>query len=159
MPDQSTLINIAIGKEFDAVLWRNHPGADPDTQYVWWHCDNSPAAGSDPNGAAACDNPVNFGGFNDPVINTALDKARVGADAARRGRKLYEDLNKRVRQAALEPVVAVHAVDGRVQAQRPRRPRPEPPGDGTPGPFEGLADRPPGRRAVVRQREVLTIGV
>ncbi|HTL85851.1 MAG TPA: ABC transporter substrate-binding protein, partial [Acidimicrobiia bacterium] len=33
--DQSTLINIAVGRNYDATLWRNHPGADPDTQYVW----------------------------------------------------------------------------------------------------------------------------
>ncbi len=91
--DQSTLINNAIGKQFDAVLWRNHPGADSDTQYVWWHCDNSPKLGTDPNGAPACDNPVNFGGFNDPVINTDLDKARSESDPAKRT-ALYEDINR-----------------------------------------------------------------
>ena len=48
--DQSTLINEAIGKQFDATLWRNHPGADTDTQYVWWHCANSADGGrSNPN--------------------------------------------------------------------------------------------------------------
>ena len=35
--DQSALIDAAIGGEFQAVTWRNHPGADPDTQYVWWY--------------------------------------------------------------------------------------------------------------------------
>jgi peptide/nickel transport system substrate-binding protein len=74
-------------------LWRNHPGADDDTQYVWWHCNNSPAAGSDPNGDAPCDNPVNFGGFNDPVINTAFDNARKAPTLAART-KLYEDINR-----------------------------------------------------------------
>ncbi len=93
VPDQSTLINLAIGRKFDAVLWRNHPGADSDTQYVWWHCGNSPAAGTNPNGDAACDNPVNFGGFNDPIINSDLDKARVEANPATRT-SIYEDLNK-----------------------------------------------------------------
>ena len=29
--DQSALINAAIGGEFQAVSWRNHPGGDPDT--------------------------------------------------------------------------------------------------------------------------------
>ncbi|MDQ1455211.1 MAG: peptide/nickel transport system substrate-binding protein [Actinomycetota bacterium] len=91
--DQSTLIDIAISRKFDATLWRNHPGADDDTQYVWWHCANSPPAGTDPNGAPACDNPVNFGGFNDPVINTAFDKARQSSDPAVRTR-LYQDINK-----------------------------------------------------------------
>ena len=93
VPDQSTLINIAIGRQFDATLWRNNPGADDDTQYVWFHCGNSPPLGTDPNGAPACDNPVNFGGFNDPVINTDFDKARSETDPAVRT-QLYQDINK-----------------------------------------------------------------
>ncbi len=93
VPDQSTYINVAIGRKFDAILWRNQPGADDDTQYVWWHCGNSPAAGTDPNGAPACDNPVNFNGFNDPVINAALDKARSSSVPAERT-ALYESINR-----------------------------------------------------------------
>jgi peptide/nickel transport system substrate-binding protein len=85
VPDQSTLINQAIGRAFQAVLWRNHPGADDDTQYVWWHCSNTPPA--------PCDNPVNFGGFNDPVINKDFDDARVSPDPAKRT-ALYEDINR-----------------------------------------------------------------
>lgn len=92
VPDQSTLINIAIGRQFDATLWRNHPGADDDTQYVWWHCSNSSAVTLDPN-SPACDNAVNFGGFNDPIINKAFDDARVSSDPAART-KLYEDINR-----------------------------------------------------------------
>jgi peptide/nickel transport system substrate-binding protein len=83
--DQSTLINNALGKSFDAVLWRNHPGADPDTQYVWWHCNNAPPE--------PCDNPVNFAGFNDADINRLLDEGRVELDEAKR-KTIYEDLNK-----------------------------------------------------------------
>ena len=49
--------------------------------------------GSDQNGAPACDNPVNFGGFNDPIINSDFDKARVSADPAERT-KLYQDINR-----------------------------------------------------------------
>ena len=49
--------------------------------------------GTDPNGAAACDNPVNFGGFNDPVINSDLDKARSAPTRPART-KLYEDINR-----------------------------------------------------------------
>jgi len=93
VPDQSTLINLAVGRQYDANLWRNHPGADADTQYVWWHCNNSPPAGTDPNGAAACDNPINFGGFNDPVINNALDQARVASSPAAR-EALYQSVTK-----------------------------------------------------------------
>jgi peptide/nickel transport system substrate-binding protein len=83
--DQSQLINIAIGRDFQMVGWRNHPGADPDTQYVWWHCDNAPPA--------ACDNPVNFGGFNDAQINKFLDDGRVTLDEAKR-KTIYEDMNR-----------------------------------------------------------------
>jgi peptide/nickel transport system substrate-binding protein len=83
--DQSQLINIAIGNDFQMVSWRNHPGADPDTQYVWWHCGNEPPA--------ACDNPVNFGDWNDPEINRLLDQGRVTLDEEERVR-IYEDLNR-----------------------------------------------------------------
>jgi peptide/nickel transport system substrate-binding protein len=83
--DQSTLINNALGRSFDAVLWRNHPGADPDTQYVWWHCSNAPPE--------PCDNPVNFAGFNDADINRLLDEGRVELDEAKR-KTIYEDLNR-----------------------------------------------------------------
>jgi peptide/nickel transport system substrate-binding protein len=93
VPDQSTLINIAIGKQFDATLWRNHPGSDPDLQYVWWHCGNSAGATLEPN-SPACDNLVNFAGFNDPVISKAFDDARVSKDDAERT-ALYEKINKR----------------------------------------------------------------
>ena len=92
--DQSTLINVAIGRQFDATLWRNNPGADPDTQYVWWHCGNSGPINSNPNGAAACDNPVNFNGFNDPVINADLDKARSMPLGTART-QVYEAINRR----------------------------------------------------------------
>jgi peptide/nickel transport system substrate-binding protein len=94
VPDQSTLINLAIARNYDAVLWRNHPGADPDTQYVWWHCANGGTVASNPNGAPACDNPVNFGGFNDPVISHDLDQARSMPDGPART-AVYEAINKR----------------------------------------------------------------
>jgi peptide/nickel transport system substrate-binding protein len=75
--DQSTLINQAIAGQFQVVGWRNHPGGDPDTQYVWWH------SGS----------PVNFGRINDPKVDQLLDDGRSNPDAAAR-QKDYEDLNR-----------------------------------------------------------------
>jgi peptide/nickel transport system substrate-binding protein len=78
--DQSQLINIAIGGQFEAVTWRNHPGSDPDTQYVWWN-----------NGNPA--NPVNFGRFNDPVINKDLNDGRSEPNPVKR-KAIYEDLNR-----------------------------------------------------------------
>jgi peptide/nickel transport system substrate-binding protein len=76
--DQATLINQALGGDFQATVWRNHPGSDPDTQYVWWH------TGS----------PVNFGNFKDPVIDEALDTARVSTDVNVR-RAAYERIQRR----------------------------------------------------------------
>ena len=35
--DQSTQIDTAITGDFQAIGWRNHPGGDPDEQYVWWN--------------------------------------------------------------------------------------------------------------------------
>ncbi len=83
--DQSTLINLAIGRAQQAIGWRNHPGGNPDLQYVWWHCDNDPPA--------ACDNPVNFGGWNDPEINALLEQGRAAATAEEQ-LPIYEELNR-----------------------------------------------------------------
>jgi peptide/nickel transport system substrate-binding protein len=86
--DQSQLINIAIGNDFQMVTWRNHPGADPDTQWVWWHCD-----AEEPGNPGTCDNLVNFGNWNDPEINRLLEEGRVSLDEAER-KTIYEDLNR-----------------------------------------------------------------
>ncbi len=75
--DQATLINQALGGDFQATVWRNHPGADPDTQYVWWH------SGS----------PVNFGAIKDAEIDNALDTARSSTDPNVR-RAAYETIQR-----------------------------------------------------------------
>jgi peptide/nickel transport system substrate-binding protein len=85
--DQTQYINQAVGKKYEAILWRNHPGGDPDLQYVWWHCDNAPPDD--------CNNLVNFSGFNDPVINESLDKGRSSAADDPAHVQAYEDLNRR----------------------------------------------------------------
>jgi peptide/nickel transport system substrate-binding protein len=82
--DESQGINNVIGKQFQAVAWRNHSGSDPDTQYVWWHCDKP---------GKVCDNPVNFNGFNDPVINKALEDGRATSDPTQR-KADYETVNR-----------------------------------------------------------------
>lgn len=76
--DQATLINEAIGGQYQAHVWRNHPGGDPDEQYVWWHTGL----------------PTNFGRINDSEIDRLLDEGRATADEAAR-QQIYEDLNRR----------------------------------------------------------------
>ena len=128
--DQSAVINDAIGGEFQAVGWRNHPGGDPDTQYVWWY--NSRRRRSA--------NPVNFGRFNDPEINRLLDEGRTTADDAER-QQIYEDLNKRFAEQVWNIWIndAIWSIAS--ATQRARRPRPGPARRQRPVP--GSRDRAP----------------
>jgi peptide/nickel transport system substrate-binding protein len=81
--DQATIINQAIGSSVDAFLWRNYPGSDPDTMYVWFY------GGS----------VVNFNHVDDDILNKALDDGRSEADpATRRGH--YETFNERLSSQA-----------------------------------------------------------
>lgn len=89
--EQAQLINEAIAGNFQAMGWRNHPGGDPDTQYVWWH------SGSE--GDAPVANPVNFGRINDPEIDRLLDEGRVETDPERRV-EIYEEMNRRFAEEA-----------------------------------------------------------
>ena len=86
--EQAQYINVAVARNFQMYGWRNFPGSDPDSLFVWWHCNTPPTEATSP-----CDNLVNFGGFNDPTINSNLDKGRGEADDAKR-KPLYEDVNK-----------------------------------------------------------------
>jgi peptide/nickel transport system substrate-binding protein len=83
--EQAQLINDAIGGSFQATTWRNHPGGDPDDQYVWWY-DGNPSP-------KVTTNPVNFGRINDPVIDKLLNQGRSEPDPAKR-KTIYEDLNR-----------------------------------------------------------------
>jgi peptide/nickel transport system substrate-binding protein len=75
--DQSSAINDALAGTYTSIGWRNHPGGDPDLQYVWWK------GGS----------PVNVNHFNDPVINQLLDQGRSETDPAKRA-QIYQNLNR-----------------------------------------------------------------
>lgn len=66
--DEAQIINLALAGKTDAFLWRNYPGSDPDTLYVWFH------SGS----------PINFGKLQDPVIDELLETGRVQTDPAAR---------------------------------------------------------------------------
>jgi peptide/nickel transport system substrate-binding protein len=76
--DQSTQIDTAIQGDYEAIGWRNHPGGDPDEQYVWWNSTY----------------PTNFGRIKDADIDNLLEEGRTTPDQdARVG--IYEDLNRR----------------------------------------------------------------
>ncbi len=75
--DQGQLINSAISGDFQATFFRNHPGGDPDGQYVWWKSDS----------------PVNFGRIKDPIIDKLLDEGRSSTDQARRT-EIYKQINR-----------------------------------------------------------------
>lgn len=76
--EQSASIDRAIAGDFDMMLWRNHPGGDPDLQYIWWH------SGS----------PVNFGRIDDPEVDRLLEEGRLTTDPDERA-KIYQELNRR----------------------------------------------------------------
>jgi peptide/nickel transport system substrate-binding protein len=75
--DQASLINTALGGNFSLLLWRNHPGDDPDGQYVWW----------------TETSPINFGKFKDPQLQSLLDQGRSETDPAKR-KAIYEQVTK-----------------------------------------------------------------
>ena len=76
--DQSTQIDTALQGNYEAIGWRNHPGGDPDGQYIWWYEGY----------------PTNFGRIADPEINDLLDRGRTTPDPAER-QEIYEDLSRR----------------------------------------------------------------
>ncbi|MEA3020896.1 MAG: peptide/nickel transport system substrate-binding protein [Actinomycetota bacterium] len=75
--DQATTINKALSHDFQAIGWRNHPGADPDTQYMWWYSKSA----------------LNFGSIKDPELDRLLDAGRGETDPAKR-LKDYQDINQ-----------------------------------------------------------------
>lgn len=75
--EQAALVSTAISGEFQAMVFRNYPGGDPDAQYNWWK------TGS----------PVNFAKFSDPTIDSLLDQGRATADKDER-QQIYGDINK-----------------------------------------------------------------
>ena len=75
--EQTQLISTALGGDWQALSWRNHPGGNPDSQYVWWR------GGS----------PINFGRFDDPDMNALLDAGRQEPDPEK-ATQIYQDINK-----------------------------------------------------------------
>jgi peptide/nickel transport system substrate-binding protein len=85
--EQSQYINLAIGGDFEAMPWRNFPGGDPDTLYVWWKSQLPNAQGE------LTRNTVNFGRINDSTIDQQLDIGRTESDQAKR-KAAYEAIGK-----------------------------------------------------------------
>ena len=77
--EQSGLIELAIGGDWDLMSYRNFPSGVPDGNHVWW----------------SSDSPVNFGRIADPEVDALLDAGRseLDEDAAL---AIYEDLNRRL---------------------------------------------------------------
>ncbi|MCZ7628742.1 MAG: ABC transporter substrate-binding protein [Microthrixaceae bacterium] len=75
--EQATEIATALGTDWNAMYWRNHPGGDPDTQYVWWRSGM----------------PTNFNKIKDPEVDRLLEAGRVETDPAKR-KATYEELNR-----------------------------------------------------------------
>jgi peptide/nickel transport system substrate-binding protein len=76
--DQTAFILAAVSGNFSIMLWRQHPGDDPDAQYYWWNTGST----------------LNFGKFDDPTMQSLLDEGRAETDAKKR-KKIYLDVNKR----------------------------------------------------------------
>lgn len=77
--DQTAFIISAVTQNFSIMLWRNHPGEDPDTQYQWWNSTGNTL--------------LNFGKINDPALQTLLDQGRSEPDQAKRT-TIYEQVNQ-----------------------------------------------------------------
>jgi peptide/nickel transport system substrate-binding protein len=74
--DQTAFIVSAVTQNFSIMLWRNHPGDDPDGQYQWW-----------------TNTLLNFGKFNDPTMQALLDQGRSETDEAKRA-QIYQQVNQ-----------------------------------------------------------------
>lgn len=81
--EQAQLINTALGGGYQMLLWRNHPGGDPDTQYVWWRSGY----------------PTNFGRIADDEIDRLLDEGRQETDPDAR-EEIYQELTRVFAQEA-----------------------------------------------------------
>jgi peptide/nickel transport system substrate-binding protein len=75
--DQTAFITSAVSGNFSIMLWRNHPGDDPDVNYVWWNTGSL----------------VNFGKIADPQLQSLLDQGRSETDPAKR-KDIYQQVTK-----------------------------------------------------------------
>jgi peptide/nickel transport system substrate-binding protein len=87
--DQAAGINAAIAKQYDVAFFRNYPGEDPDSLYVWWY------SGTTDDDGNLSPNLVNFAGIADEVVDETLDAGRSEPDPDERT-AIYQRLNERM---------------------------------------------------------------
>ncbi|MEO6989647.1 MAG: ABC transporter substrate-binding protein, partial [Aquihabitans sp.] len=85
--DQAAMVNDAIGKKYQAMLFRNYPGGDPDSLYVWFY------SGTKNDDGTLSSNLVNFAGVKDDEVDRLLDEGRSEPDADKR-KEIYQDLDR-----------------------------------------------------------------
>jgi peptide/nickel transport system substrate-binding protein len=83
--EQGQFIGLALSGAFNVQQWRNHSGLDADQQRNWWQ-----KASAQPIGTIG----VNFGRFQDDVIEEALVTIKSNPDPAVR-KEAAETINKR----------------------------------------------------------------
>jgi peptide/nickel transport system substrate-binding protein len=75
--DQTNFITAAVSGNFSIMLWRQHPGDDPEGQNVWWNTGSL----------------VNFGKIADPELQALMDQGRGETDPAKR-KAIYQQVDK-----------------------------------------------------------------
>jgi peptide/nickel transport system substrate-binding protein len=133
--DQASLVQAAISGDFQAMTFRNYPGGDPDSLYVWFYGGG---------------NPVNFARFDDPEVNRLLDEGRSETDPTKR-KAIYTALDKRMGSQvyglwswftpwAVVPDTKVHGILGPpLPGADPSKPGPASTTDPSRKPSNGLA--------------------
>jgi len=83
--EQGEFIQQAVLGNFEVFTWRGGGAIDPETERVWWHSEDA-----DPIGEIA----LNFGRFQDDVIDENLQVLRESQDEAERT-TAAENINRR----------------------------------------------------------------
>ncbi|MEZ5322300.1 MAG: ABC transporter substrate-binding protein [Microthrixaceae bacterium] len=81
--DQSSLIDQALSGDYNVIMFRNHPGLDPDTEYNWWYSTS----------------PANFGHIGNAETDRLLDEGRVELDPNKR-KQIYQEFNRKLNAGA-----------------------------------------------------------
>jgi peptide/nickel transport system substrate-binding protein len=90
--EQGQYIGLALAGVFQAQGWRNHAGLDPTEQWFWWS-----SATSSPINPEAGELALNFGRFQDPEIDAALQVILTDPDPAAR-QEAAEEVNRQFGQ-------------------------------------------------------------